>query len=101
MCPHDPTDSSTATHGDDPSPARPPPPAAMATGSGDSALARATPSGTEPIHETSAPVGLPDTSTIDHAAAGLTASQTRSLPPADPSYAPAMTTVPGYDLLAL
>src|SRR5262245_32155561 len=100
MFPHDPTDSSTATHGDDPSPARPPHPAAEATGSGDSDLARATPSATEPIRETSATVGLPDTGTIDHIAAGLTDSLTTTLPPADQSDTSAMPTVPGYDLLA-
>ena len=100
MCPHDPTDSSGATHGDDPSPARPPHPAADATRSGDSDPARATLSAPDPSRETSATVGLPDTGTIDHTAAGLTDSPTRTLPPADPSPAAATPTVPGYDLLA-
>src|SRR6516165_104982 len=100
MWPHDPTDSSGAVHGDDPAPARPLPPAADATGSGDSDPARATPSATEPIQETSAAVGLPDTATIDHIASGLTDSPTRTLLPAGSSDAAVMPTVPGYDLLA-
>src|SRR4051794_27509574 len=101
MSPHDPTDSSTARHGDDPSPAPPPHPAAEALGPADPHLARATPSATEPIREPSATVGFPDTGTIDHPAAGLTTSSARTLPSADQSDAPAMPTVPGYDLLAL
>ena len=100
MWPHDPTDSSSAMHGDDLAPARPLPPAADATGSGDSDPARATPSATEPIQETSAAVGLPDTGTIDHIASGLTDSPTRTLLPAGSSDAAVMPTVPGYDLLA-
>jgi len=100
MWPHDPTDSSGVMHGDDPAPARPLPPAADATGSGDSDPARATPSATEPIQETSAAVGLPDTATIDHIASGLTDSPTRTLLPAGSSDAAVMPTVAGYDLLA-
>ena len=100
MWPHDPTDSSGARHGDDPAPARPLPPAADATGSGDSDPARATPSATGPIQETSAAVGLPDTATIDHIASGRTDSPTRTLLPAGSSDAAVMPTVAGYDLLA-
>ena len=100
MWPHDPTDSTDATHGDDPAPARPPQPTAAATRSSDSDPARATPSATEPIQETSAAVGLPDTGTIDHIASGLTDSPTRTLPPAGSSGAAVMPTVAGYDLLA-
>jgi serine/threonine protein kinase len=100
MCPHDPIDSSGATHGDDPSPARPPPPALDATQAGDSDPVRATLSAPDPSRETSATVGFPGTSTIDHTAAGLTDSPTRTLRPAGPSPAAAAPTVPGYDLLA-
>jgi hypothetical protein len=96
----DPTDSSGAMHGDDPAPARPLPPAADATGSGNSDPARATPSAIEPIQETSAAVGRPDTATIDHIASGLTDSPTRTLLPAGSSDAAVMPTVAGYDLLA-
>ena len=98
MWPHDPTDPSGAMHGDDPAPARPRPPAADATGPGDSDPARATPSATGPIQETSAAVGLPDTGTIDHIASGRTDSPTRTLLPAGSSDAAVMPTVPGYDL---
>ena len=100
MCPHDPTDSSGATHGDDPSPARPPHPAADATRSGDSDPAGATRAAPDPIREDAATVGLHDAGTIDH-----TCGRPDRLPrqgpssPADPSPAAATPTVPGYDLL--
>src|SRR6516162_4051134 len=100
MCPTDPTGSSDGTHGDGRSPAWPPHPAADAIGSGDSDPARPTPSATEPIQETSAAVGLPDTATIDHIASGRTDSPTRTLLPAGSSDAAVMPTVAGYDLLA-
>src|SRR5262245_4960652 len=100
MSPHDPTDSTSATHGDDPSSTLPPPLTAKATGSGDSDPARGTLSAPDPIPENSATLGLPETSMTDLAAAGLTDSPARTLPPADPSNAPVMPTVPGYDLLA-
>ncbi len=98
MCPHDPTDSSDATHGDDPSPAWPPPPAAAATCSGDSDPADGTLSA-DPTEESSAKVGRPDAGTMDHIPAGLTDDLERTVPPPDSSYAVAILTVPGYDLL--
>jgi hypothetical protein len=51
MCPHDPTDSSDATHGDDPSSAWPPHPGADATRSGDFDPARATLFASDPSRE--------------------------------------------------
>jgi WD40 repeat protein/tRNA A-37 threonylcarbamoyl transferase component Bud32 len=100
MCPHEPINSSDVRHGDGPSPVQPLPPAVEHTNSGDSDPARATLTATEPIRVTSATVGLPETGTIDHIAAGLADRQSLTIPPTDPSYAVAMPSVPGYDLLA-
>lgn len=98
MCSHDPTDSSDATHGDDPSPAWPPLSAAADTGSGESDPADVTLSAglTE---ESAAKVGRPDTGMMHHIEAGLTGDLERSGPPPDSSYAVVIPTVPGYDLL--
>ena len=83
-----------------PVPGPAPAPGGRATGPGDSDPARATLSAPDPSRETSATVGFPDTGTIDHTAADLTDSPTRTLLPAEPSPAAATPTVPGYDLLA-
>src|SRR5262245_47828218 len=100
MCPHDPADSFGDTHGDDPSPARPPHRAADTTRSGDSDPARATPSTPDPSRDPSATAGPADTSTMDHTPAGLTDSPTRSLLLVEPSPATITPMVPGFDLLA-
>jgi tRNA A-37 threonylcarbamoyl transferase component Bud32 len=47
-----------------------------------------------------ATLGLPEPGTIDHTAAGLTDALAKPLSTTDPSHAPVMPTVPGYDLLA-
>src|SRR4051812_5369076 len=100
MCPHDPTDSSGATRGDHASPARPTHPAADATHSGDSDPARATLSAPDPSRVPSATAGPTDAGTIDHTAAGLADSPTRTLLPSEPSPAAMTPIVPGFDLLA-
>jgi len=100
ICPHDSTDSSGATHGDDPSLAWPAHPAADATRSGDSDPAGATLAAPDPMREVAATFEPPDAITVDQPAAGLTDLSARTLPPAGPSSAAATPTVPGYDLLA-
>ena len=99
MCPRARPDSSGAMHGDDPAPARPLPPAADATGSGDSDPAGAMRAAPDPIQDHAATFGLHHPSTIDHPTVGLTDTSARSLLPAGPSPVAATQTVPGYDLL--
>ncbi len=98
MCPEDPIDSSGATHGDDSSPAWPPPTAADSTRSCDSDPARAPLAANDSSPETAASFGLLGTSPVGRILDGLPESLTSTLPPSDSSYRVAMPSVPGYDL---
>src|SRR5262245_56788082 len=99
MWPHDPTDTSRATDGDDPVPASPPCPPTHAIHAGDPDPASTTLLVPDPVPENAVTVGLPDADTIDHTMAGRTVSQTGTGPPAMATPAAATQTVPGYDLL--
>src|SRR5262245_45016894 len=99
MSPLDPTNSSSGTNGDDPSPARPTPAAADSTRSGDSDAAGATRAASDPSRGKATTLGLPDACTIDHPASGLTDPLLRTLLPVGPSPSATTPTVPGYDLL--
>jgi serine/threonine protein kinase len=99
MCPDDPTASRSAADGDDPTPAWPAQPATATTGSGDSDPPGATHSAADPSQEFATSVRLLGTGSMVQILGSSSDPEASTLPPTDPSYAPVLPAVPGYDLL--